>query len=125
EGIAIATRELGIEIVGDDLFTTNPERLKQGIEAGAANSMVLKITQIGSVSEALEACRLAWTNGYNVHPCGSRGDADSLGDFAVGLNAGQVRAGNRNRLIAIEEELGASAIWLGKSAYKGWRNRSS
>ena len=124
EGIAIATQELGIEVVGDDLFTTNPERLKQGIAAGAANSMVLKITQIGSVSEALEACRLAWTNGYNVHPCGSRGDVDIIGDFAVGLNAGQVRAGDRNRLMTIEEELGSSATWLGLEAYKGWRHRA-
>lgn len=121
EGIAVATRELGIEVVGDDLFTTNIERLQQGIAAGAANSMVLKITQIGSVSEALEACRIASTNGYNVHPCGSRGDMVCIGDFAVGLSAGQVRAGDRNRLMAIEEELGESAIWLGKSAYKGWR----
>lgn len=121
EGVAIATRELGIEVVGDDLFTTNIERLKQGIEAGAANSMVLKITQIGTVSEALTACRVALTNGYNVHPCGSRGDRDSIGDFAVGLNAGQVRAEGHNRLLDIEEELGRSAVWPGKAAYKGWR----
>jgi len=121
EGHAIATRELGIEVVGDDLFTTNAERLRRGIAAGAANSMVLKITQVGTVSEALAACRLALSNGYNVHPCGSRGDGDSIGDFAVGLNAGQVRGGDRNRILAIEEELGRSAIWLGKAAYKGWR----
>ncbi len=121
QGHAMATRELGIEIVGDDLFTTNPERLQQAIQIGAANSMVLKITQIGTVTEALEACRLALRNGYNVHPCGSRGDGDSIGDFAVGLNAGQTRGGDRNRLLRIEEELGDSAIWMNKSAYKGWR----
>jgi enolase len=121
EGHALATRELGIEVVGDDLFTTNQERLKQGIELGAANSMVLKITQVGTVSEALAACRLALANNYNVHPCGSRGDRDSIGDFAVGLNAGQVRAGEHNRLLAIEAELGQSAAWMGKSAYKGRR----
>jgi len=125
EGHAIVTRELGVEVVGDDLFTTNVERLKRGIELGAANSMVLKISQVGTVSEALAACRLALMNGYNVHPCGSRGDVDSIGDFAVGLNAGQVRAGSHNRLLAIEEELGPSAVWLGKAAYKGWRNRGS
>jgi enolase len=119
EGHAIATRELGIEVVGDDLFTTNVERLKQGIAAGACNSMVLKISQVGTVSEALAACRTALAAGYNVHPCGSRGDRDSIGDFAVGLNAGQVRAGDHNRLLAIEEELGASAVWPGKAAYKG------
>jgi enolase len=123
EGIAIATKELGIEIVGDDLFTTNANRLRRGIAAGAANSMVLKITQVGSVSEALAACRLALANGYNVHPCGSRGDNDSIGDFAVGLNAGQIRASGHNRMLAIEDELGSNAVWLGKAAYKGWRNQ--
>lgn len=120
-GHAIATRELGIEVVGDDLFTTNVERLRLGIAAGACNSMVLKISQVGTVSEALTACRAALAAGYNVHPCGSRGDRDSIGDFAVGLNAGQVRAGDHNRLLAIEEELGASAAWPGKAAYKGYR----
>ena len=123
EGHALATQELGIEVVGDDLFTTNIERLQQGIEAGAANSMVLKITQVGTVSEALAACRLALTHGYNVHPCGSRGDRESIGDFAVGLNAGQVRAAGHNRLLTIEQELGRAALWQGKRAYKGWRNR--
>ncbi|MBN1935740.1 MAG: phosphopyruvate hydratase [Anaerolineae bacterium] len=122
EGHALATRELGIEVVGDDLFTTNAARLRQGIAAGAANSMVLKITQVGTVSEALAACRLALSNGYNVHPCGSRGDQHSVGDFAVGLNAGQARAGEHNRLLAIEAELGRTAVWLGKAAYKGRRN---
>jgi enolase len=121
EGHALATRALGIEIVGDDLFTTNLDRLKQGIAAGACNSMVLKISQVGTVSEALAACRVALANGYNVHPCGSRGDRDSIGDFAVGLNAGQVRAGDHNRLLAIEEELGSTAAWPGKAAYKGRR----
>jgi enolase len=123
EGHALATQALGIEIVGDDLFTTNIERLRQGIEAGAANSMVLKITQVGTVTEALAACRLALTHGYNVHPCGSRGDNRSIGDFAVGLNTGQVRATGHNRLLAIEEELGSAALWQGRRAYKGWRNR--
>ena len=125
EGHALATRELGIEVVGDDLFTTNIERLRQGIEVGASNSIVLKISQVGTVSEALAACRLAQANGYNVHPCGSRGDRVSIGDFAVGLNAGQVRAGDHNRLLAIEEELGPSAVWLGRSAYKGARNQAA
>ncbi|HEX5415863.1 MAG TPA: enolase C-terminal domain-like protein [Chloroflexota bacterium] len=121
EGHAILTKELGIEIVGDDLFTTNAERLKKAIALGAANSMVLKISQVGTVSEALAACRLAQANGYNVHPCGSRGDRDSIGDFAVGLNAGQLRAGDHNRLLTIEEELGPNAAWLGRDAYKGWK----
>jgi enolase len=121
EGYAMATRELGIEVVGDDLFTTNVERLRKGISMGADYSMVLKVTQVGTVSEALAACRVALAYGYNVHPCGSRGDRDSIGDFAVGLNAGQVRAAGHNRLLAIEAELGRSAVWPGKAAYKGWR----
>jgi enolase len=122
EGNALATKELGIEVVGDDLFTTNIARLRQGIAAGAGNSMVLKITQVGSVSEALAACRLALASGYNVHPCGSRGDQESICDFSVGLNAGQVRGGQHNRLLTIEEELGRTAVWPGKAAFKGWRN---
>ena len=123
EGHAMAVQELGIEVVGDDLFTTNIERLRQGIAIGAANSMVLKITQVGTVSEAMAACREALAHGYNVHPCGSRGDRESIGDFAVGLNAGQVRAGGHNRLLDIEEDLGRAAAWMGKAAYKGVRNR--
>ena len=124
EGHALAVQELGIEVVGDDLFTTNIERLRQGIAVGACNSMVLKITQVGTVSEALAACREALANGYNVHPCGSRGDRESIGDFAVGLNAGQVRAAGHNRLLDIEEDLGRAAEWPGKAAYKGVRNRA-
>ena len=123
EGIAMATEELGIEIVGDDLFTTNIERLRKGIAAGAAQSMVLKITQVGTVSEALDACRLCYASGYNVHPCGSRGDLDSIGDFAVGLNTGQIRGVDYNRMLDIERELGTTAVWPGKSAYKGVKNQ--
>ena len=102
---------------------TNIERLKQGVAIGAASSMVLKITQVGSVTEAMEACRYCVTHGYNVHPCGSRGDREGIGDFAVGLNAGQVRAAGHNRLLTIERELGDAALWQGKAAYKGWRHR--
>ncbi|MCK4697015.1 MAG: phosphopyruvate hydratase, partial [Dehalococcoidia bacterium] len=125
EGIATITKETGIEVVGDDLFTTNVERLKKGIAAGSANSMVLKMTQVGTVSEAFAACRLARANGYNIHPCGSRGDIGSIGDIAVGLNTGQIRGTDNNRMAAIEEELGANAVWLGKAAYNGWRNKAS
>jgi len=119
EGHALVTRELGIEVVGDDLFTTNIGRLKEGIAMGAGNSMVLKITQVGTVSEAMDAAQIALRNGYNVHPCGSRGDVDSIADFAVALNAGQVRAVDYNRLLSIEEELGAAAVWPGKGLFKG------
>lgn len=128
-GHALLTQELGIEIVGDDLFTTNLERLKMGIELGAANSMVLKITQVGTVSEALDAARTCVAHGYNVHPCGSRGDADSIFDFAVGLNAGQVRGLGAqggigySRGLAVERQLGRTFVWPGKAAFKGTKQR--
>jgi enolase len=123
EGHAMITRELGIEIVGDDLFTTSIERLKRAVAIGAANSMVLKITQVGTVTEALDAAQFAMRSGYNVHPCGSRGDQDSIADFAVALNAGQVRAVDYNRLLSIEEELGPTAVWPGKALFKGDKQR--
>lgn len=122
EGHALVTRETGIEIVGDDIFTTNVERLKQGIAVGACNSMVLKISQVGTVTEALEAARLCHFHGYNVHPCGSRGDRVSIADYAVGLNAGQVRGVDANRVLEIEEDMDDGFVWLGKAAYKGGRN---
>jgi enolase len=78
---------------------------------------------LGQGSEALAACRLCQANGYNIHPCGSRGDLDSIGDFAVGLNSGQIRGVDNNQLLRIEEELGDNAVWLGKAAYKGPKNR--
>jgi len=115
EGHAILTRELGIEVVGDDLFVTNSERLRKGIQMGAANAMVLKIPQIGTVSEALDTVGLALENGYGVGPCSSRGDPSS--DLAVALNTGQVR-GDLNRLLEIEEELGNSAKFLGRASFK-------
>jgi len=115
QGHAILRRESGIEIVGDDLFVTNPERLQKGIELGAANSMVLKIPQIGTVSEAVDVAHLAQSNGYGVGPCGSRGDPSA--DFAVGLNTGQMR-GNLNRILQIERELGNAAKFLGRNSFK-------
>ncbi|UCD72806.1 MAG: phosphopyruvate hydratase [Candidatus Bathyarchaeota archaeon] len=115
EGHAILRKELGIEIVGDDLFTTNPDRLKKGIEMKAANAMVLKIPQIGTYSEAMDAVGLAQRNGYGVGPCGSRGDPSA--DLAVGLNTGQVR-GDLNRILEIERELGSSARFLGRRSFK-------
>ena len=121
EGHAILTQDLGIEIVGDDLFTTNIERVKMGVEIGAANSMVLKITQVGTVSEALEAANYSLRHGYNVHPCGSRGDRGSIADFALGLGAGQVRAFDWRRMRTLERELGSSAVWPGKALFKGHR----
>ena len=125
EGHAMVVEETGIEIVGDDLFTTNIERVKMGVEVGAANSMVLKITQVGTVSEALDAARYCLSHGYNVHPCGSRGDVDSIADYALGLGAGQVRAFDWRRMRTLEEELGAALVWPGRALLKGYRNADS
>ncbi len=119
EGHAMVTEATGIEIVGDDLFTTNIERVKMGVECGAANSMVLKITQVGTVTEALDAAEYCLSHGYNVHPCGSRGDRRAIADYAVGLRAGQVRGFDQRRMMALEAELGAAAIWPGKALFRG------
>lgn len=118
EGHALITDALGIEIVGDDLFTTNIKRLKEGVALGAANSMVIKITQVGSVTEALEAAEYCRQHNYNLHPCGSRGDHGSIADFALGLGAGQVRGFDWRRLRELEQELGAMAVWPGKDFFK-------
>jgi enolase len=119
EGFAILTRELGIEVVGDDLCTTNIERAKLCMESGAANSMVLKISQVGTVTEALDAAQYCLRHGYNVHPCGSRGDRDSIADFALALGAGQVRAFDWRRMKTLQGELGSTAVWPGRSLFKG------
>jgi enolase len=123
EGHAIVTEETGIEIVGDDLFTTNIERVKMGVAARAANSMVLKTTQVGTVTEALDAANYCLSHGYNVHPCGSRGDKRSIADYAVGLGAGQVRGFDQSRMAALEADLGKAAIWPGKALLKGCKQR--
>lgn len=118
EGHALISEALGIEIVGDDLFTTNIERLKKGVAIGAANSMVIKITQVGTVTEALEAVEYCLRHNYNLHPCGSRGDHSSIADFALGLGAGQVRGFDWRRMRELEQELGSMAVWPGKEFFK-------
>ncbi|MBN1401696.1 MAG: phosphopyruvate hydratase [Anaerolineae bacterium] len=123
EGHAQLVQDLGIEIVGDDLFTTNLERVQMGVALGAANSMVLKITQVGTVSEALDAAHYCLRHNYNVHPCGSRGDVDSIADFALGLGAGQVRAFDWRRMRTLEQELGGTTVWPGKALFKGQTQR--
>lgn len=127
ETTATLTRESGIQIVGDDLFTTNPERVAYGISVGAANTVLLKVNQVGTISEALEMIQYAYKHGYAVMPSDSRGEGDSIGDYAVGINAGSIREcgiGPRaNRLLTIEEELGASARFMGAAGLKGYRNQ--
>jgi enolase len=123
EGHAELTQRLGIEIVGDDLFTTNPERLKQGLESGAANTMLLKVYQIGTITEAFEAVQMAYSAGYGVMPCDSRGEGYHIADYCVGLNTLHLREGGTgpvaNRFLAIEAELGSRAKFAGRQGIKG------
>jgi enolase len=122
EGWAQLTKELDIQLVGDDLFTTNPARIGQGIHMGAANAVLWKVNQIGTLSEALDAAELAFKNGYSVQVSERSGETedDIISDLSVALNAGQIktgapvrgeRTGKYNRLIRIEEELGSSAVF--------------
>lgn len=122
EGHAMLTKELDIEIVGDDLFTTNIERLKKGIDIGAANAMLLKVNQIGTITEAFDTVRLAYDNGYAVMPCDSRGEGPLIADYAVGLGTGHLREGalgpRGNRFLEIEAELGDRAKFPGRAGFK-------
>ena len=123
EGHAILTAELGIEIVGDDLFTTNIERLKKGIDMGAANAVLLKVNQIGTITEAFDTVQFAYDHGYAVMPCDSRGEGPLIADYAVGLGTGHLREGalgpRGNRFLEIEAELGSQAKFLGRKGFKG------
>ncbi len=126
DSLAELTRKLGdrIQIVGDDYFATNPEYLRKGIEVGAANALLLKVNQIGTLSESLEAANLAFKHGYSVmvsHRSGETTD-DFIADLSVALNSGQIKTGapargeriaKYNRLLEIEEELGSTALFSG------------
>ena len=124
---AALTKESGIQIVGDDLFTTNPKRVAYGISKGAANTVLLKVNQVGTISEALEMIQYAYKFGYAVMPSDSRGEGAAIADYAVGINAGSVREsaiGDRgNRFLEIEEELGKNARFIGARGLKGFRNQ--
>ncbi|HXC12550.1 MAG TPA: phosphopyruvate hydratase [Stellaceae bacterium] len=128
DGWELLTRELGgkIQLVGDDVFVTNPERLREGIERRAANALLVKVNQIGTLSETLEAVeiaqRAAWGTVFS-HRSGETEDA-TIADLAVATNAGQIKTGSLsrsdrlakyNQLIRIEEQLGASAVYAGRS----------
>lgn len=118
------------QLVGDDLFVTNTERLITGIEKGSANSILIKVNQIGSLTETLEAVEMAHRAGFTSvmsHRSGETEDA-TIADLAVATNCGQIKTGSLsrsdriakyNQLIRIEEMLGASAIYAGKSILKG------
>jgi enolase len=131
EGWQMMTQALGkkIQLVGDDLFVTNKVRLKRGIDSGVANSILVKVNQIGSLSETLETMKLAKEAGYTTvisHRSGETEDV-TIADLAVATNAGQIKTGapcrgertaKYNQLLRIEEELGKRAVYAGKSAFR-------
>ncbi|MCK5119816.1 MAG: phosphopyruvate hydratase, partial [Candidatus Latescibacteria bacterium] len=130
DGWKLMTDKLGkkIQIVGDDLFVTNTKIFKKGIEMGIANSILIKLNQIGTLTETLEAIELAQRAGYTAvvsHRSGETEDV-TIADLVVACNTGQIKTGSTsrtdrlakyNQLLRIEEELGASAMYLGKEAF--------
>jgi len=123
------TRKMGsrVQIVGDDIFVTNVSRFQKGIDAGAANALLLKVNQVGTLTEALDAAKLAFANHYRVvvsHRSGETWDT-TISDLAVALNSGQIKTGapcrgervnKYNRLLSIERELGSKARFAGLNA---------
>lgn len=128
DGWKLLTEKIGdkVQLVGDDLFVTNVKRLQKGIDTHTANSILVKVNQIGSLSETIDAVSLAQTNGYTSvmsHRSGETEDT-TIADLAVALNCGQIKTGSAsrsdrmakyNQLLRIEEELGDNAKFLGKS----------
>jgi enolase len=131
DGWKLLTDTVGkkIQLVGDDLFVTNVKRLGQGIEKGVANGLLVKVNQIGTITETINAVTLAQHNGYNTimsHRSGETEDT-TIADLAVALNCGQIKTGSAsrtdriakyNQLIRIEEMLGESAIFPGEGKLK-------
>ncbi|MBN1807649.1 MAG: phosphopyruvate hydratase [Planctomycetes bacterium] len=127
----LMTQKLGdsVQLVGDDLFVTNVRRLRQGIDTSTANSILIKLNQIGTLTETLEAIKMAHRAGYTAvvsHRSGETEDV-TIADLVVGMNTGQIKTGSAcrseriakyNQLIRIEEELGAAAVYPGRSAFK-------
>ncbi|MDR1083158.1 MAG: phosphopyruvate hydratase [Coriobacteriales bacterium] len=130
DGWSLLTERIGekIQLVGDDIFVTNPERLRKGIERGVANSILIKLNQIGSLTETLETIRMAKQAGYTCvisHRSGETEDV-TIADLAVAVNAGQIKTGapartdrvsKYNQLIRIEEELGDAGAYAGADAF--------
>ena len=131
EGWKLATDKLGskVQLVGDDLFVTNVERLRRGIDSGVANSILIKVNQIGTLSETLDAIELAHKHGYTSvmsHRSGETEDT-TIADLAVAANTGQIKTGSLcrtdrvakyNQLLRIEEELGNAGRYIGRAALK-------
>ncbi|HWK20220.1 MAG TPA: phosphopyruvate hydratase [Microbacteriaceae bacterium] len=134
-GYETLTAELGskLQIVGDDLFVTNPKRLADGIARGAANSILVKVNQIGTLTETLDAVELAHRSGYSAilsHRSGETEDT-TIADLAVAVNGGQIKTGaparsdrvaKYNQLLRIEEELGDAAVYAGASAFPRFKH---
>ena len=131
EGWKILTQALGkkVQLVGDDIFVTNRERFQRGIDSGVANSILIKLNQIGTLSETLETMRVAAKADYTTvisHRSGETEDT-TIADFAVATNAGQIKTGapcrgertaKYNQLLRIDEELGKRAVYAGKKAFR-------
>ena len=132
EGWAQLARELGtkVQLVGDDIFVTNPKRLRDGISRSIANALLVKVNQIGTLSETLEAVEIAQRAGWGTvfsHRSGETEDT-TIADLAVATNCRQIKTGSLsrsdrlakyNQLIRIEEQLGASAVYPGRGVLRG------
>jgi enolase len=129
-GWALLTRRLGhkVQLVGDDLFVTNPAIIQQGIQKGLANAVLVKVNQVGTLTETMEAIELAKRAGYGTIISHRSGETEDtfVADLAVAVNAGQIKTGSvarsertakYNQLLRIEEELGHAASWPGRSLY--------
>jgi enolase len=131
-GWSTLTRRLGgrVQLVGDDLFVTNPAILQEGIRKGVANAILIKVNQIGTLTETLEAIELAKRAGYGTMISHRSGETEDsfVADLAVAVNGGQIKTGSLargertakyNQLLRIEEELGTAAVWPGRAAFRG------
>ena len=127
-GWKLLTEKIGskVQLVGDDLFVTNVKRLQQGIDSETANSILVKVNQIGTLTETINAVSLAQNNGYTSVMSHRSGETEdfTIADLAVALNCGQIKTGSAsrsdriakyNQLLRIEEELGSNARFLGKN----------
>jgi len=130
QDMAELTAKVGgkMQLVGDDLFVTNPQRLRTGIDAKAGNAMLLKVNQIGTISEAMRAAEICFDHGYNVMVSHRSGESEdtTMADIAVALECGQIKSGapartertaKYNRLLRVEENLGSKAKFMGRGAF--------
>jgi enolase len=137
DGWSELTRELGskVQLVADDIFVTNPGLFEKGIQKKIANSILIKLNQIGTITETLRCIKMAQDNGYTAVVSHRSGETDdtTIADFAVATGVGQIKTGSGsrgeriakyNRLLEIEHELGGSAVYAGKSVYSRWRGKS-